>query len=325
MSLLDVAIRGARGVRVENLAAALAALVTGAAVFLMPTAILQEAVLASGMADTFAPLQPPLGWKARLGLSLLSAGSAFGMVLLLMRLVVRTPSQPVTRSVSEDEAGVPKLRRRDRHPDAPARPPLSVSRDLGVDVPGSAQPPEAASPVLRKKKQEAPERAPTIRREPQDPVRAAAPWLRKADEEEPAPLPRLSRVERAAGWEPEEPVEAEEPAEEEAVEQVAEAEPVVCEPEVLELPAPEPEPAAEAPAPDVPEATPWLEEPRPQPESPREESIHDLVARFERALERRAATPRRAEPPVAAAREEDDSDRLRLALESLKRFAPRQG
>jgi len=330
MSLLDVAIRGARGVSLDWVAAMLAALATGAAVFLMPTAILEAAVLASGMAETFAPLQPPLGWKARLGLALMSSGSAFGMVLLLMRLAVRAPAQRTEPTGTKDEPAAPKVRRRDRHPDAPTRPPLSVSRDLGIGVDDDQEPAEA--PVLRRSGREAPERAPTIRREPQDPIRAAAPWLRKSAEEETAPLPRLLRVQRAAGWtEPEEPAEAEAetPAEAHPPEGLGEPELLLAEPEAAEAPEPEPAPApvADAPAAHAPQPPAWLDEPHPQPrpEGSGDETIAELVARFERAMARRAVAPRRSEAQGTSVRGEEDADRLRSALESLRRFAPGQG
>jgi hypothetical protein len=82
------------------------------------------------------------------------------------------------------------------------------------------------------------------------------------------------------------------------------------------------------PAPEPPIPAPALEPVR----SGGQESLPDLMARLERALDRRAPDRRsgvrqqdRAEANAPAAGPEPMDARLRSALENLKRFAPRHG
>lgn len=298
MGLLDA--RRETGVKIETMVAGLAAVATGAAVFLMPAGILQEAVLASGANSMLPPLDPPLGMKARLGLTLLAAGFALGLVLLLMRVFVRSPARPT--HAADQEAAVPRIRRRDRHPDAPARAPFSVTRDAGVASDEIAPPwPEQTGEqqVLRRIKGRSPEAAEEAVAEPAraaevaDPIEPCQPasTLDLTDCLEPEAEPEL-----VAG--PERPAETVEPRE----------------------PAPVTPDAAKRPA--------WFDDSVPQPAAVQEEdSLSDLLARFERAIERKMAAPQAAAgapsapPPV----EEGDGTefRLRSALENLKRFAPR--
>jgi len=348
MSLLDVAIRRA-GVGVETWLAALAALATGAAVFLMPVGVLQEAVRASGMADLLPALQPPLGWKARMGLALLSAGSAFGTALLLMRIAGRVATAAPRREEAEDAPPVPRVRRRDRHPDAPVRAPLSVSRDLGVRPDLD----EDEEPVAQEPHEQEEERAPTFRRavedEPEEPrparikrrapaepaARSPLPWLDEPDGEAPA-LPRLSRLERAAK-QAARPADAEpappEPSQRSVLPEEVEEAPPAPDPVAPEIaiepePAPVPQPvivAAAAPESETTKPQPAARKSAPEP-APADQSIAALMARFEQAMERRAARPRAPEPDARTGAEDDGTDlRLRSALENLKRFAPRQG
>jgi len=346
MSLLDVAIRRA-GVGIETWMAALAALVTGAAVFLMPIGVLQEAVRASGMADLLPALQPPLGWKARMGLALLSAGSAFGTALLLMRIAGRLTAASPRLEEAEVAPMVPRVRRRDAHPDAPARAPLSVTRDLGVRM--DQDPVEAAEesrqeeeervPALRRpaaEEQHELRPARSIRRAPPAPAPAARsplPWLDEA-EEEPSRPQRLSRLERAAKQvarpdeqEPEEPDLPEEPDQSEEVEAL-QPEAAAAEAEAAGEPAERDRGRTAQPTiivePVEPEPQPAPVHARPEPVgASADEDIVALLARFEQAMERRTARPR-AEPEARSDSDEDGTDmRLRSALENLKRFAPR--
>ena len=281
MSLLEKGLSRVGG-GIETWIAALAAFVTGAAVFLMPGGILQNAVMASGLPDTLPQLVPPLGMKARLGLALLGAGFSFGMVVMLTKLMAWSGRGRPAKVEEVDLPPVPRVRRRDRHPDAPVRAPLSISRDIAAS--------EDEFPTVMKG-------APF-----DEALEAGEPEIEAAPVDEPF------------GWsEPEVPQEPEElipPAPAEA------SEPFEWEEEA---------PTA------VPSARPaWLDSSTPQP-PPREESVSALMARLERALERRnrafapaeAPSPQAAEP-VEAAPDLGDQ-RLRSALESLKRFAPGAG
>lgn len=287
MSFIDTAWRRASG-NPETIAATGAALITGAAVFLMPTQLLQNAVLASGLPDMFPPLDPPLGFKAKAGLALVAAGFAFGLVALLTRLVVggsvfpkkaakpaKVKAAAAAAAIDEDLPPAPRLRRRDRHPDAPARAPISISRD--------------------------------IIREEEAPARVRAPILKPAIAEQP-----IAFAEVEPEFEP-----APEPLTEAPIASAPPAPaPVVKMPVAGDVPAPTPV----APAPVRPS---WLEAQAPATES----SLSELLERLERAMERRvepvAAVAAPAARPAFDAPAEDD--RLRSALENLKRFAPRRG
>jgi hypothetical protein len=138
-----------------------------------------------------------------------------------------------------------------------------------------------------------------------------------------------TRVEPFA-WE-----DAAEAAQPELAEPIAEA--------VIDTPAPDPEPAiAEVQPEPEPEPEPELLEQvqaQPQPawlavqsesvEEPAQESLTELLARFERAIERKAE--RRIAVPAGRSDAddgvgEDGMDlRLRSALENLRRFAPSRG
>ena len=285
----------------ETMVAAGAAVITGAAVYLMPVDLLQNAVIASGLPSLLPPLDPPLGSRAKIGLALVAAGFAFGLVALLVRLLVGKPKAKVSgtarlferkrtakpkpvAAVAEDAPDAPKLRRRDRHPDAPARAPLSIGREIG-----------------------SPESPPMPRFAKEEPVFAPEPVY------EPEPVAEAY----------DEPV-FKEPVFEEPVFEA----PVFAEPEPVEaddVPAfephfePAPEPVATHPA--------WLDADVPQPER-NEPTLAELLERLEAAMARRpvAAAPVAAE--VVAELEERPAvadDRLRSALENLKRFAPGRG
>jgi outer membrane biosynthesis protein TonB len=147
-------------------------------------------------------------------------------------------------------------------------------------------------------------------RDAEEPVRSEPPVAAAASEPMPAPTP-----------EPEPEPAPEEPVAEEVV--VAPAPEVEPEPEP-EM-APEAEPASQSPQPQPA----WLAAQAESAEAPAQESLAELLARFERALERKTSQQRAAAPATADAEEtspEDGMDlRLRSALENLRRFAPSRG
>jgi hypothetical protein len=345
MSLVSEMVRRASSGGLDKPAAALAALLAGAAVFAMPGGILQQAVLASGLPDSLPQLSPPLGLKARAGLGLLAAGSAFGMVLMAMRILAYLTNKRARPAQAAE--GMPRVRRRDQHPDAPFRGPLSVSRDLGEpDAPPAPAP------------------APAAEREP---AFVPAPWPEREQSAEPLrPRPAglgtrrrapLIEVLAAGGGEEVEPEPAPAPEEPRKIKAGREAEPVASrppappakeypeeladeEPEPLVLteiaepeaePEPEPVPVAIAqPAPAIVEIP--AERP-PAPQQGGQESLAQLLARFEQAVERKSAArakapvgPTAPAPAAEPVLEEEGMDlRLRSALENLRRFAPRHG
>lgn len=281
----------------ETMVAAGAAVITGAAVYLMPIDLLQNAVIASGLPSVLPPLDPPLGSRAKIGLALVAAGFAFGLVALLVRLLVGKPKKVSSTArlfernrevkkpkpaapAAEDAPNAPKLRRRDRHPDAPARAPLSIGREIG-------SPDSPPMPAFAK----------------EEPVFAPEPVY------EPEPVAEVYEA----------PV-FEEPVFEEPV--FAAPEPVEADdvPEFEPQFEPAPEPVATHPA--------WLDADVPQPER-EAPTLAELLERLETAMARRpvAAAPVAAE--IVAELEERPAevadDRLRSALENLKRFAPGRG
>ena len=100
---------------------------------IIPAGSLEQLMIDSGIAAIIPATQPPLGVTARAVLILAAgAGSAlvawFALFLLIggRAIVVQN-----TGAVGDDEAA-PVLRRADAHPDAPARRPLSATRELGT-------------------------------------------------------------------------------------------------------------------------------------------------------------------------------------------------
>ena len=137
--------------------AALAAFAAIFAAFTLPGDLLSGMVGASGLPSILPAAAPPLGLTARIAIAAAGAAATFGLVIFLLRLLDRSGfdiPQPARAAVGEDEEL--KLRRRDSHPDAPARRPISATRDLGEPAPPvrpkEAGPvwmadPEAAEPV----------------------------------------------------------------------------------------------------------------------------------------------------------------------------------
>ena len=329
--------------RLDKPVALMMGVAAGALVFMMPIYLLEQAAVASGLANLLPPASPPLGFKAQIAAATLAALIGFGLAYALMRLLDRAsgmfePEQRAPVERSEEEA--PRLRRRDRHPDAPARRPLSAARDLGEPVELEPAPPRRRTPLTLSLSQD------------EQPM-PRMPWER--DRAEPAAEAQPQQRVRApllAEPEPEpEPVAPAEPEPVEAAEDsftaphVPVEEPIEFAPE--EEPVGEPDTSDAEPAPVIladpiqEEAEPLTAEPQsvsPEPVLPAvqptrspngQETIGEMLARLERALDRR--TPPRphrvAEPAQVHSEEalEPIDNRLRSALENLKRFAPQRG
>lgn len=119
--------------------AALAGLAVAFAAFAMPTDLLSQFVGSSGLSTLFSAAEPPLGLKARVGIGATGALLISALVYFLLRMLDRIG---LDRSKAEDEG--PRLRRRDAHPDAPVRRPISAARDFGE--PAIPTPSEATLP-----------------------------------------------------------------------------------------------------------------------------------------------------------------------------------
>lgn len=113
--------------------AALAGLAVAFAAFAIPGDLLAELIGASGLPNLLEAAQPPLGMTARIALAAGGSLTVFGAAFLLLRWLDRfavSPARPT--EVGEQK---PRLRKRDAHPDAPARVPLSAIRELGEPAP----------------------------------------------------------------------------------------------------------------------------------------------------------------------------------------------
>jgi len=97
---------------------------------LMPTAVLEDLVVDSGIASFVTAAEPPLGITAHFAIAFLVALVAGGVSWFGLFLVMGTRVVAIGRNARED--GVPILRRADAHPDAPPRRPVFANRDLGT-------------------------------------------------------------------------------------------------------------------------------------------------------------------------------------------------
>jgi hypothetical protein len=134
-----------RGVGRNALDLPVAGLAAAAAVFFafaMPQELLSQIVSATGLPSLFAAAQPPLGLTARIAIALVGALVTFGLVFFLLRLLDRSGLE---KPAAEPEDGEAPRRRRDYHPDAPVRRPISAARDLGEPAP--PEPPKAPVPI----------------------------------------------------------------------------------------------------------------------------------------------------------------------------------
>jgi hypothetical protein len=126
-----------RGVGRNALDLPVAGLAAAAAVFFafaMPEELLSQIVSATGLPSILAAAQPPLGLTARIAIAVGGALVTFGLVFFLLRLLDRSGLDSAFEPEDEPDNQAPR-RRRDLHPDAPIRRPISAARDLGEPAP----------------------------------------------------------------------------------------------------------------------------------------------------------------------------------------------
>lgn len=123
--------------------AAVAALAVAFIAFAMPDAHFTRLVTATGLPSFVPAAAPPLGGTARMAMILAGAIGTFAAVFLILRMLDRRPR--VAQSVPSEQPAftMPKLRRADAHPDAPARRPFFAALDIGDPVAASGSNPEA--------------------------------------------------------------------------------------------------------------------------------------------------------------------------------------
>ena len=124
-----------RGSALDPIMAAFAAGAVGFALFALPDGLFAGAVEASGLPSVLPAAQPPLGATARFAAIGAAAAATFLMVWLLLRSLGGKPAQPKRRSGPvEIDVPLPRIRRADAHPDAPARRPILAGLELGVPL-----------------------------------------------------------------------------------------------------------------------------------------------------------------------------------------------
>lgn len=102
--------------------------------FAMPGDLLTELVGASGLPSILPAAEPPLGYKARIGVGIIGAAVVFVLVFMLLRFLDRTGYDAAERKAAP-EPEAPRARRRDFHPDAPAPRPICATREFGEPAP----------------------------------------------------------------------------------------------------------------------------------------------------------------------------------------------
>jgi hypothetical protein len=115
--------------------AALAGLAVAFVAFAAPAGLLAEIVGATGLASILPAAEPPLGMKARLGIGAGGAVLVFAIVFLLLRWLDRFGTRRAEKDEDAASLETPRLRRRDIHPDAPARAPLLAVHEVGEPEP----------------------------------------------------------------------------------------------------------------------------------------------------------------------------------------------
>jgi hypothetical protein len=126
-----------------------AALVLGAVAALgalaIPTPTLESLVMGSGLPAVLGAAEPPLGFTARAAVAVAAGGLAtlLAWLALAVLLGARDARARGLEEMAPEAVPTPVLRRADAHPDAPPRPPLLATRDLGtpfLDIRAPAQP-----------------------------------------------------------------------------------------------------------------------------------------------------------------------------------------
>lgn len=291
------------------------ALTVALVIALLPVWRIEAAVEASGLPALLPAAAPPLGMTARVVLMLAAATLIAGplWIGLWLLLPVKRKRRPATAE--------PSVRRADAHPDAPPRPPVRATRDLGKPFLDPLDPVETEMDLPRDLNVPMaifdPAAVPPV---PAAPAQAVRPLFR------PTPVPAeettidtdaVSALPEPEAPMPPTPLEpppaeaiAEMPAPEEVVPLLAPEPPVA--PVVTEAAAaPEAdEPPVEAAAqPDIPPAEPVIE-PAPLP------SLDALLDRLDHGLQRRRSAEIERQEAAKA-----QSTGLASALGALRRMA----
>jgi hypothetical protein len=277
--------------------APLAALVLGTAaataLAVLPGSTLEDLVMGSGIPAIVSAAAPPLGMTARLVVAG-GAGAAVGLVTwFALFLLFGTRGLTVARE-SATVREVPVVRRADAHPDAPPRPPLLATRDLGtpfLEVTAKAEAAElpAPEPLFTARHVAAPVEQP-LPMDLEQPLSAFDPdAIRDVPMPPPVALPPLRHAPRPAVFDATERFET------------FELTPIRRTPAPRPIPAPRPR-----------------EEGIARPET--EATVHALLERLERGVVRRGLGNGAEMPPTARETERGLEDAL-VTLRNLARRA----
>lgn len=133
------------GSALDLVMAAFAGTAAGFVMFAMPDWQFNSIVELSGLPLLLSAAQPPLGTTARAAAVIAAALGTWTLVWLVLRALSKKPAEPKRRSKAvEIEVPLPRIRRADAHPDAPARRPILAGLELGVPLDQEAQ--EQAEP-----------------------------------------------------------------------------------------------------------------------------------------------------------------------------------
>lgn len=124
--------------------AGLAGVLVALATLAIPAPLLENIVVTSGVAAFVPAAEPPLGVTARICVGVFAGGAAALIAWLLLSALLawrdsRGEAEDVAEEKEEQRLRRPVVRRADAHPDAPPRPPLLATRDLGVPFRANAQ------------------------------------------------------------------------------------------------------------------------------------------------------------------------------------------
>lgn len=110
----------------------------------VPTSVLEALVMDSGIPAVVSAAEPPLGFTARAAIALAGGGAVALFSWFALSVLLGTRGVTIGKAEAPDFHAVatPVLRRADAHPDAPPRPPLLATRDLGMpfDIRSAAEP-----------------------------------------------------------------------------------------------------------------------------------------------------------------------------------------
>lgn len=124
-----------------GVAGALVALATLA----LPYGLLEDIVVASGIAAFVPAAEPPLGITARICVGVFAGGAVALVAWFLLSALLAWRDSRAEAEIGERR---PVVRRADAHPDAPPRRPLLATRDLGMPFAGKVKQVEPEAPEI---------------------------------------------------------------------------------------------------------------------------------------------------------------------------------